>query len=136
MKLKKFKFKKVKSTNYTAIRIIKNSNYKSVIVISDKQIRGKGQYGKKWISYKGNLFISFFYELTIVNLFLMICAGTALGQVLHSSITTSGPSRIISGYVTAVNNVLGFIFGIDGIGIGIRGGLAWMWSVRPPTVHP
>ena len=28
MKFKKFKFKKVKSTNNTAIRIIKNSNYK------------------------------------------------------------------------------------------------------------
>ena len=63
MKLKKFKFKKVKSTNNTAIRIIKNSNYKSGMVTSDKQIRGKGQYGKKWISYKGNLFASFFYNL-------------------------------------------------------------------------
>ena len=63
MKLKKYLFKNVKSTNNTAIRIIKNSNYKSGMVISDKQIRGKGQYGKKWISYKGNLFVSFFYEL-------------------------------------------------------------------------
>ena len=70
MKLKKFKFKKVISTNNTAIRIIKNSNYKSGMVISDKQIRGKGQYGKKWISYKGNLFVSFFYELKNINLSL------------------------------------------------------------------
>ena len=70
MKLKKFKFKKVISTNNTAIRIIKNSNYKSGMVISDKQIRGKGQYGKKWISYKGNLFVSFFYELKNINLIL------------------------------------------------------------------
>ena len=38
MKLKKFKFKKVKSTNDTAIRIIKNSKYKSGMIISDKQI--------------------------------------------------------------------------------------------------
>ena len=67
MKFKKFKFKKVKSTNNTAIRIIKNSNYKYGMVISDAQTMGRGQYGKKWISHKGNLFISFFYELENIN---------------------------------------------------------------------
>ena len=70
MKLKKFKFKKVKSTNDTAIRIIKNSKYKSGMIISDKQINGRGQYGKKWISYEGNLFVSFFYELKNIKLSL------------------------------------------------------------------
>jgi BirA family transcriptional regulator, biotin operon repressor / biotin---[acetyl-CoA-carboxylase] ligase len=68
MKFKKFKFKKVKSTNNTAIRIIKNSNYKYGMVISDAQTMGRGQYGKKWISHKGNLFISFFYELENINI--------------------------------------------------------------------
>jgi len=63
MKFKKFKFKKVKSTNSTAIRIIKKSNIKFGVVISDTQSNGKGQYNNKWISYKGNLFISFFHEL-------------------------------------------------------------------------
>ena len=63
MRLKKFKFKKVNSTNNTAIRIIKNSNFKFGMVTADTQLSGKGQYGKKWISYKGNLFISFFYNL-------------------------------------------------------------------------
>ena len=29
---------------------------------------GKGQYGKKWISQKGNLFVSFFHELKNINL--------------------------------------------------------------------
>ena len=29
---------------------------------------GRGQYGKKWISQKGNLFVSFFYELKNINL--------------------------------------------------------------------
>ena len=68
MKFKKFKFKKVKSTNDTAIRIIKNSNCKYGVVMSDKQTMGKGQYGKKWISHKGNLFVSFFHELKNINL--------------------------------------------------------------------
>ena len=40
------------------------------MVISDIQSKGKGQFGKKWISYKGNLFVSFFYELKGINLTL------------------------------------------------------------------
>ena len=67
MKFKIFKFKKVKSTNKTAIRIIKNSNYKYGMVIAESQTMGKGQYGKKWISYNGNLFVSFFHELKNIN---------------------------------------------------------------------
>ena len=63
MKFKIFRFKKVESTNNTAIRIIKNSNFDYGMVIADTQKRGRGQYGKKWISFKGNLFISFFYNL-------------------------------------------------------------------------
>ena len=60
MQFKIFKFKKVKSTNNTAIRIIKNSNIEYGMIISEDQNHGKGQYGKKWISFKGNLFLSFF----------------------------------------------------------------------------
>ncbi|MDA9604044.1 biotin--[acetyl-CoA-carboxylase] ligase, partial [Candidatus Pelagibacter sp.] len=70
MKFKRFKFKKVKSTNGTAIRIIKGSNYKYGMVISDTQTMGRGQYGKKWISHKGNLFVSFFHNLKNINLSL------------------------------------------------------------------
>ena len=63
MKFKIFRFRKVNSTNNTAIRIIRNSNLNYGMVISEMQNNGRGQYGKKWISYKGNLFISFFYNL-------------------------------------------------------------------------
>ena len=70
MKFKVFKFKKVKSTNNTALRIIKNSNYDYGMVLSDLQTNGKGQYGRKWVSYKGNLFVSFFYNLKHFNVSL------------------------------------------------------------------
>ena len=70
MRLKKFKFKKVNSTNNTAIRIIKNSNFKFGMVTADTQLSGKGQYGKKWISNKGNLFVSFFHEIKDINISL------------------------------------------------------------------
>ena len=70
MRFKKFKFKKVNSTNNTAIRIIKNSNLKFGMVTADTQLSGKGQYGKKWISNKGNLFVSFFHEMKNINISL------------------------------------------------------------------
>jgi len=63
MKFKIFKFKKVKSTNNTALKIIKNTNINYGMIISETQKKGRGQYGKKWISYKGNLFVSFFFKL-------------------------------------------------------------------------
>ena len=63
MKFKIFRFKKVESTNNSAIRIIRNSNIDYGMIIADKQTSGRGQYGKKWISYNGNLFVSFFYQL-------------------------------------------------------------------------
>ena len=70
MRLKVFRYKRVKSTNSTAIRIIRKTNYQTGMVISDIQIKGRGQYGKKWISLKGNLFVSFFYNLGNIKLSL------------------------------------------------------------------
>ena len=52
MKLKKFRFKKVKSTNNTAIKIAKSLNYKCGMVISDTQLNGRGQYGKNGFHIK------------------------------------------------------------------------------------
>ena len=63
MKFKIFRLKKVKSTNNSAIRIIKNSKTEYGMIVANKQTNGRGQYGKKWISYKGNLFVSFFFKL-------------------------------------------------------------------------
>ena len=68
MKLKKFNFKIVNSTNDLAIQIIKNTNNKSGIVIAEKQKKGRGQYGKKWTSYKGNLFVSIFFQINKIQL--------------------------------------------------------------------
>ena len=42
------------------------------MVSSETQTNGKGQYGRKWISYKGNLFVSFFYELENINFIIQL----------------------------------------------------------------
>ena len=70
MKLKKFNFKIINSTNDRAFQIIKNTNNKSGIVIAEKQKKGRGQYGKKWTSFRGNLFISIFFQINKVQLSL------------------------------------------------------------------
>jgi BirA family transcriptional regulator, biotin operon repressor / biotin---[acetyl-CoA-carboxylase] ligase len=67
MKLKKYKYKIVNSTNDLAIQIIKNTNSKSGIVIANKQKKGRGQYGKKWTSFKGNLFVSIFFPINKIK---------------------------------------------------------------------
>ena len=68
MRFKKFKFKNVKSTNSTAMRIIQNTQCKYGMIISESQMNGRGRYGRKWISYKGNLFVSFYHELNKIKL--------------------------------------------------------------------
>ena len=62
MNLKYFHYKKVKSTNDIAIREIKK-NQKNGIIIADKQIKGRGRYGKRWVSYKGNILVSIFFKI-------------------------------------------------------------------------
>ena len=63
MKFKILRFKKLISTNDTAIRMIRSSNLTYGMIIAERQINGRGQYGRKWISLKGNLFVSFFGKL-------------------------------------------------------------------------
>tara|TARA_A100001011_G_C14183719_1_gene788056 strand:+ start:99 stop:650 length:552 start_codon:yes stop_codon:yes gene_type:complete len=63
MKLKLIKFNCVESTNNEAIRIIRSKKNYQGIVISNFQTKGRGTMGKKWVSYKGNLFASIFFEL-------------------------------------------------------------------------
>ena len=88
MKLKKFNFKKVKSTNNTAIRLIRRG-IDSGLVSAEDQTKGKGQRGNKWISKKGNLFISIFFKvnsklslkkITFINL-------SILKKIISSQIT-------------------------------------------------
>ena len=63
MKIRLLKFKSVKSTNDIALRLIKSKYSKPTIVTSLSQTRGRGTMGKKWISKKGNLFFTIFFEL-------------------------------------------------------------------------
>ena len=132
MKIKKFKFKRVKSTNNTAIRIIKESNYNLGMVIAETQTNGRGQYGRKWISSKGNLFVSFFNELNRTNLSMSaitkincLLVKKLLSKFTRKKILFKKPNDLlidkkkISGILQEVIFVKDKKFLITGIGINI-----------------
>tara|TARA_X000001036_G_scaffold427500_1_gene456168 strand:+ start:838 stop:1410 length:573 start_codon:yes stop_codon:yes gene_type:complete len=63
MKIKIIKMKCVQSTNNIALKLIKKKKTNPTLITSIVQTNGKGTMGKKWISKKGNLFISIFFEI-------------------------------------------------------------------------
>lgn len=63
MKFKIIKFKNVNSTNDVAIRLIKKKKIKPSIILTNNQKKGKGTMGKKWVSKKGNIFLTIFFDL-------------------------------------------------------------------------
>ena len=132
MKFKKFKFKKVRSTNDTAIRLIRKNNFTSGMVVSETQLNGKGQYGRKWFSLKGNLFVSFFHELSSHNLSIsMITRNNCLlvkkllSKYIKKKIIYKKPNDLliekkkVSGILQEIISVSNKIFLITGIGINI-----------------
>ena len=76
MRLKITKFKNVKSTNDKAIKLIRNNRHNSGLIVAEMQTKGRGTMGKKWISKKGNIFISIFFKVNFnkfrIDNFLMI----------------------------------------------------------------
>ena len=62
MSFKKFFYKKVNSTNDLAVKKINTGNIKGII-IADYQKKGRGQQGKKWLSFKGNIFMTIFFNI-------------------------------------------------------------------------
>ena len=89
MRLKKYIYKRVESTNNVAVRLIKQGNERGII-LTDQQTKGKGQRQNKWISMKGNLFVSVFFEIgkkislsTIINLNLKI-----IKKIIHKKINS------------------------------------------------
>ena len=62
MKIKIKNYKKVKSTNDVAMKLIKRNILEPTLITTEKQTNGRGRIGKKWISLKGNLFVTLFFE--------------------------------------------------------------------------
>ena len=132
MKLKNFNFKIVNSTNDLAIKIIKNTNNKSGIIIAEKQKKGRGQYGRKWASFKGNLFVSIFFPIDNINLSLRnitkvncLLVKKLLSEFYKGKISIKKPNDLlinnkkISGILQETLSKSGKKFIIVGIGINL-----------------
>ena len=63
MKFKIYEFRSVTSTNDVAINLITRQKKMSGYVYAYKQTKGRGTFGKKWVSEEGNLFGSIFFPL-------------------------------------------------------------------------
>ena len=46
-----------------AIKLIRKNLYEPTLITTTKQTSGRGRIGKKWISKKGNLFITIYFKL-------------------------------------------------------------------------
>ena len=102
MKLRSLKFKSVKSTNDIALILIKRDNIKPSIILSEHQTKGRGTMGKKWISKKGNLFLSIFFDMSkkkidfkkfaIINAYLL---RSILAKKFSNKITIKWPNDIL-----------------------------------------
>ena len=130
MKIKIKKYKKVKSTNDIALKLIKKNYPEPTLVTAEKQTNGRGRVGKKWISKKGNLFISLFFkfdkrkvnfqQFALLNAFLL---KKVISKIVLKKIKIKWPNDLIfnkkkfCGILQEVIKFDNFDFLIVGIGI-------------------
>ena len=102
MKIKIKKYKKVKSTNDVAMKLIKRNILEPTLITTDKQTNGRGRIGKKWISLKGNLFITLFFEFdqkkinfkqfAVLNAFLL---KKVISKIISKKIKIKWPNDLL-----------------------------------------
>ena len=102
MKIKIKKYKIIKSTNDIALKLIKQNVSVPTLVTTEKQTHGRGRVGKKWVSKKGNLFISLFFkfdqrkinfkQFAILNAFLM---KKVISKIIPKKIKIKWPNDLL-----------------------------------------
>ena len=130
MKIKIKKYKKVKSTNDVAMKLIKRNILEPTLITTEKQTNGRGRIGKKWISLKGNLFITLFFEFdqkkinfkqfAVLNAFLL---KKVISNIISKKIKIKWPNDLLfnklkfCGILQEVINFDNFDYLIVGIGL-------------------
>ena len=102
MKIKVKNYKKVKSTNDVAMKLIKKNILQPTLITTEKQTNGRGRIGKKWISLKGNLFISLFFkfdqkkinfkQFAVLNAFLI---KKVISKIISKKIKIKWPNDLL-----------------------------------------
>lgn len=73
-----YQFEQIDSTSTHAARLVKEGAPLPFIVCAGEQTAGKGRFGKKWLSPKGNLYLTFAMELVDLHSFALIPIKTAV----------------------------------------------------------
>ena len=102
MKIKIKNYKKVKSTNDVAMKLIKRNILEPTLITTEKQTNGRGRIGKKWISLKGNLFVTLFFEFdnkkinfkqfAVLNAFLL---KKVISKIISKKIRIKWPNDLL-----------------------------------------
>ena len=102
MKIKIKNYKKVKSTNDVAMNLIKRNILEPTLITTEKQTNGRGRIGKKWISLKGNLFITLFFKFdqkkinfkqyAVLNAFLL---KKVISKIISKKIKIKWPNDLL-----------------------------------------
>ena len=130
MKIKIKNYKKVKSTNDVAMKLIKRNILEPTLITTEKQTSGRGRIGKKWISLKGNLFITLFFkfdqkkinfkQFAVLNAFLL---KKVISKIISKKIKIKWPNDLLfnklkfCGILQEVINFDNFDYLIVGIGL-------------------
>tara|TARA_B100001057_G_scaffold101071_1_gene98160 strand:+ start:315 stop:827 length:513 start_codon:yes stop_codon:yes gene_type:complete len=127
MKIQIIKYNSVDSTNNVAIRRIKKGKIKPTMIIANLQKKGRGQYGRQWISNKGNIFMTIYFnlerniEIKSLSKKVYTLLKKSLGKFVNEKITIKLPNDLlIKGYKVCgilqetvnFNNTKYFIIGI------------------------
>ncbi len=102
MKIKIKNYKKVKRTNDVAMKLIKRNILEPTLITTEKQTNGRGRIGKKWISLKGNLFITLFFkfdqkrinfkQFAVLNAFLI---KKVISKIISKKIKIKWPNDLL-----------------------------------------
>ena len=121
------------STNNEAKKIIHKYKIYNGVIISDKQTQGKGKYGTKWISKKGNLYMTLFFKVKNYNTILKLQFKTLkiIKSILTKKINSKNKISIkypndilvndkkLSGILIESISFHKSIYGLVGIGVNI-----------------
>jgi len=81
-------FDTIDSTQNFAIKIASNPIENGTVIISQKQTRGKGRFGRKWLSPQGGIWLSIVlhptFDISVVTLF-PIAASLALANAIEKT---------------------------------------------------
>ena len=101
MKIQVIKYDSVDSTNNIAIRRIKKGKIKPALIIANLQKKGRGQYGRKWVSQRGNIFMTIYFnfkkKMTVKSLSKKVykIIKQSLEKFVYNKITIKLPNDLL-----------------------------------------